>query len=126
MNPRNPKSNKPADQQGDRAEREREGRETSEQGSKEAGRRRDPRFDDRPEPVRRESDREAIQREENEGPAGITTKPSTGESPSRPGSGLPGFGDREPGDPRHLDVEAKQGREKRAPEGGERRPSNER
>ena len=52
-------------------------------------------------PSKEKSDREAIQREENEGSAGSTTRKP--EQPSR--SGLPKYGDREPGDPRRTDVE---------------------
>ena len=67
-----------------------------------------PRFDDRPEP--REPDRDAVSREENEGSAGSTTRRSD-ERDVKPSSGLPGYGDREPGDPRRVEVEGREERE---------------
>ena len=75
---------------------------------REHGREVGPRFDDRP-GERRESDREAETREENEGPAGVHTKPREqrpGERGVKASPGLPNYGDREPGDPRRVDVEA--------------------
>jgi len=73
------------------------------------------RYDDRP-----QVDREDVQREENEGPAGQSTKSreqrrdeSTSGSDKKTGTGgTPSYGDREPGDPRRSDVEGgKPGRE---------------
>jgi hypothetical protein len=107
MNPQNPKQTQPGpgqkQQQGSKPD-ERRGQQPSPQQPKSP-----PRYDDRPQPGTK-SDREAVQREENEGPAGSTTKrpnDATGDSAKKKTGtgGLPHYGDQEPNDPRRSDVE---------------------
>ncbi len=106
MNPQNPKQTQPDPRQESRGNQPTS---SSPQRSGDQGRAREskPRYDDRP-------PSEDVQREENEGSAGQTTKSleqrrgeSTDEkSGKKTGTGgLPRYGDRETGDPRRSDVE---------------------
>jgi len=94
----------PDSESGERADRSSEGAQRGGEQGREVG----PRFDDRPEP--RETDREAVSREQNEGAAGATTRTGQQRSGDRDVKGTPGmpnYGDQEPNDPRRADVESR-------------------
>jgi hypothetical protein len=116
----NPSTHKPDEQKrgneptrpggGQRSDRQGQQGSSSQQGTQ-SGRSGMPRYDDRPE----SQDREGVRREENEGPAGQSTKSaeqrvkeaggSTSANRTTGTGGLPRYGDRESGDPRRSDVE---------------------
>ena len=118
MTPQNPQQSNPGQQSGGQ-QPSRPGQQSGGQPQQQPGARPGqdpskslPRYDDRPE--RSSPDREAVQREENEGSAGSTTKTpeqrvreATKDDPSRrrTDTGTPHYGDQEPGDPRRSDVE---------------------
>lgn len=115
MNPQNPKQTQPEPRQESRGNQptssspKSSGESSSPKSSGDQGRAREskPRYDDRP-------PSEDVQREENEGSAGQTTKSvdqrrgesTDDKSGKKTGTGgLPRYGDRETGDPRRSDVE---------------------